>query len=93
MNYPNKIQSDPSLASLFLMFLCQTTIPSGREFRTRKRGGDGTSCDAGAKSQGATALRANPNPPQAALAAVAPRAPEAAGNKLNNRAIIRCAKS
>jgi uncharacterized protein YjbI with pentapeptide repeats len=36
--------------SLVLMFLCQTTIPSGREFRTRKRGGDGTSCDAGAKS-------------------------------------------
>lgn len=73
------------------MFLCQTTIPSGREFRTRQRGGDGTSCEAGAKSQVPAALRANPNPAQAALAAVAPRAPEAAGNELNNRAII-CGK-
>jgi hypothetical protein len=32
-------------------------------------------------SKVAAVLRANPNPPQAALAAVAPRAPEAAGNK------------
>jgi hypothetical protein len=61
------------------VFLCQTTIPSDRDFKTRKHGGDGTSCDAGAKSKAVASLRANPNPLQTALA---PRSPEAGGNKV-----------
>jgi hypothetical protein len=62
-----------------MVFLCQTTILSARDFRTRKPGGDGISCDAGAKSKTVASLRANPNQLQAAPA---PQAREATGNKV-----------
>ena len=62
-----------------MVFLCQTTIPSELELRTRRRGGDGTSCDAGVKSNAVASLRANPNPAQVALA---PWAPGAAGSNI-----------
>lgn len=75
MNYPNKIQSRPSLAAD--QPILGVAVPNYNTQRSRAQNkkiwwGWDSGGNAGAKSKVAAALKVNPSPPAAALTAIGP---------------------
>ena len=88
MNYPNKLQSHPGLAADQPVFILVPNYNTQRRrIQDKKTWWRWDFMQRWRKVKGGDSVRANPNPPLATLLAVAPQVPEAAGKKLNNRAI------